>query len=121
MTKLKDADEGFDSSVCSLAFTPEEQAELDEAMKTWIPFWRKPTNPQEWDKLVSQRYSFAISAKESHDGAVASDAPMFLRQLLAKSRYVAARKYWRTKRRASNEKQRLCENLLHAMGVKLAD
>lgn len=32
-----------------------------------------------------------------------------------------ARRYFRTKRRAETEKQRLCENLLHAMGLKLAD
>jgi hypothetical protein len=117
MTKPKDADEGFDSSDCSLAFTPEEQADFDEAMKSWIPYWRKPRTPDEWGRLLLQRWSFAESARTSHDEAVAMDAPLFLRQLTAKSKYQSERRFQRTRRRAADEKRRVCENLLHALGL----
>ena len=105
----------------SFALTPEEQAELDEAMKSWIPYWRKPLSPDEWDKLVSQRYSFAATAIESHKSGVASNAPLFLRQMLAKSRHQMVWKYCRTKRRAEAEKVRACQNLLAALGLRLPE
>ena len=102
---------------CSLAFTPEEQAELEEAMKFWIPYWRKPRTPDEWGRLLLQRWTFANSARTSHDEAVAMDAPLFLRQLTAKSKYQAERRFLRTRRRAADEKRRVSENLLRTLGL----
>lgn len=97
-------------------FTPEEQRDFDEAMKLWIPYWRKPGTPNEWEKLLLQRWSFAESARETHEQATASNAPLFLRQMTAKSKYVLARRFQRTRRRVAEEKQRAAVNLLHALG-----
>jgi hypothetical protein len=100
-----------------LEFTEDEQAELDEAMKSWIPYWRKPRSIDEWQKLLLQHWTFADSAKTSHEESVAMDAPLWLRQMLAKSRYRTTKRFMRTRNRAASEKRRVCENLLHALGL----
>lgn len=94
------------------------QAEIDEALAGWIPYWRKPISPGEWDKLVSQRRSFAISALESYMSPVIPEAPLFLRQLLAKSRYRTIRKYERVRRRAEAEKDRMLSRLMVELGIR---
>ena len=98
-------------------FTPEEQAFIDNAKKNMIPWWRKPQSPQEWDRLVAQKASFAISASVTHAEAKQSNAPHFLTQLTARSKYRAYRRFARTRNRAAFEKQLMCEKLMNALGV----
>lgn len=100
-----DMTEKRDDLIDTLAlFTPQERAEIDEAMKDWVPHWGKPMSPNEWDKLVKQRANLARMAMESHTMAVNCDTPLFLLSMIAKTRYRLCRAYWRTKRRAEFEK-----------------
>ena len=97
---MKQATEGFDSSLCSLASSPEEAAEIQAAIDAWIPWWRCPESQEEWDKLVEQRATFAASLIETHKRAVESGMPRWFIEKVARQRYRNIRKYQRTKRRA---------------------
>ena len=98
-----------------MELSADEEAEIQEALRDWFPANRCPVSPKDWDKLVDQKARFAGSACESYDRAVESDAPRFLRQMLAKSRWRLVRTYLRTKRAAEHEKLRLANNLLPAI------
>ena len=102
-----------------MELSKEDQKIIDEALATCHPWWRKPINPTEWDKLVSQHRSFALSSCESYKDAVDMNAPRFLTQMIARNRYKLVSRYDRTKRRAEREKKRWCHNLLHALGLKI--
>lgn len=95
--------------------SPVTDAEVEEALKNWQPFWKRPVCPEEWDKLVSQRAYWAVSARDTYCSAVAGRMPFWFIQRTARNRYVQFRKYQRTARRAAIEKDRLFSNLLHAV------
>lgn len=97
--------------------TPEEQAEIDEALKEWVPYWRKPVSIDEWEKLLAQKKSMAAFAIESHIVAREIGANLRLRQVIARRRYRALNRYMRTLRRMNQEKIRLYHDLEHTLGV----
>lgn len=93
----------------------EPEVDIAKELESLIPYWRKPSTPDEWGKLVLQKWSFAESAKETHESCKEIDAPLLLRQLAAKSRYRSAKRFLRTKKRAAHEKQLLSINLLRVL------
>lgn len=93
-------DSGFVSSLCSLASSPEKEAQIRAAIDAWIPWWRRPESQAEWDKLVEQKATFAASAIDIHKRAVESRMPQWFIERVARQKYQAIRKYKRTKRRA---------------------
>lgn len=103
----------------NMELSEDDQKIIDEALATWQPWWRKPINPTEWDKLVSQHGAFALSSCESYETALDINAPRFLTQMIARNRYKLVSRYARTRRRAEREKARWCNNLLHALGLKI--
>ena len=92
-------------------------ADVKKALENWHPWWKRPVTPIEWDKVVEQRARFAASAIETHRKAVESNMPFWFIQRVARNKYVLIRKYQRTKRRATIERNRMGANLLKVLGL----
>lgn len=71
-------------------------AEVQQALKDWHPWWKRPITPGDWDKIVAQRAQFAASSIETHRKSVESNMPFWFIQKTARNKYVLIRKYQRT-------------------------
>lgn len=91
------------------------KVEIEKGVKNIVPSNRKPRSPEEWDRLAAQRQMFASRVNQTYKECKESDAPLFLRQLVARNRHQMTRKWKRTLRRATTEKHLLCRNLLHVL------
>lgn len=96
-------------------FNGDVDSELAKAMAAYIPNWRKPISPDEWDRLVAQRRRAAVSTTDTLRGSRDSKMPLFFLQRCAKQRYKAVQQYRRTSARATIEKWRMYQNLIKVL------
>lgn len=90
----------------------ETDPEIAEALKSWFPWWKRPLRMSDWDRLLSQSRAWAEAAIETHQSALDSDAPLFLRQMTASSKFRLYRRYLRLRNRCFIERCRAHEALM---------